>query len=82
MKGQVNFKTNGLSSKIKKLKSIPIIGSIMNSGLSWMLINDIKIVAGSDIFRIKLFIPNLSDFPSNFFLGQHLKELEEKDNNL
>ena len=32
-----------------------------------MLINDMKIVAGNEIFRIKLLIPNLSDLPSNFF---------------
>ena len=50
----------------------------MNSGLSWMLINDIKIVAGSDIFRIKLFIPNLSDFPSNFFFRTTPKRIRRK----
>ena len=50
----------------------------MNSGLSWMLINDIKIVAGSDIFRIKLFMPNLSDFPSNFFFKTTPKRIRRK----
>ena len=43
-----------------------------------MLINDIKIVAGSDIFRIKLFMPNLSDFPSNFFFKTTPKRIRRK----
>ena len=43
-----------------------------------MLINDIKIVAGSDIFRIKLFIPNLSDLPSNFFFKTTPKRIRRK----
>ena len=43
-----------------------------------MLINDIKIVAGSDMFRIKLFIPNLSDLPSNFFFKTTPKRIRRK----
>ena len=43
-----------------------------------MLTNDIKIVAGSEIFRIKLFIPNLSDFPSNFFFKTTPKRIRRK----
>ena len=43
-----------------------------------MLINDTKMVAGSDIFRIKLFIPNLSDLPSNFFFKTTPKKIRRK----
>ena len=43
-----------------------------------MLTNDIKIVAGSEIFRIKLFIPNLSDLPSNFFFKTTPKRIRRK----
>ena len=43
-----------------------------------MLINDIKIVAGNEIFRIKLFIPNLSDLPSNFFFKTTTKKIRRK----
>jgi hypothetical protein len=63
---------------MKKLNAIPIKGRKTYSKFTSKLIKEMKIVAGSDIFKIKFFIPSFSNFPLNFFLSTIPKKIRRK----